>query len=312
LGKRLAIVTLALGVLLAIGVSMCAPRDPLPERPAAAQPYAPPPEGEPRPPTPAPATAEEDCRRPGPWSEAARRNAATLDTINWAPFGRQEVGWRIYAPVVAAAAGTVCGPTEPGFADAWARWQRTRGRSVTGVVSEADFIAMKNDAHGRRPFVRVRGQGVCPPPPAPTNLVTAGATEGYKGKAVQMRPKVLAAYRKMVAAARAEDPRIAADPDMLDVFSAYRSPDYDAARCERDGNCQGVTRAKCSPHRTGLALDLVVGSTPPYGVDSSADPNRLHQSQTPAYQWLVKNAGRFGFVNYLFEPWHWEYVEEPI
>jgi hypothetical protein len=43
LGKRLAIVTLALGVLLAIGVSMCAPRDPLPERPAAAPPYAPPP-----------------------------------------------------------------------------------------------------------------------------------------------------------------------------------------------------------------------------------------------------------------------------
>jgi LAS superfamily LD-carboxypeptidase LdcB len=183
---------------------------------------------------------------------------------------------------------------------------------VDGVVSAEDFIALKNEAHGRRPFVQVRGKGVCPPPPSPTNLITAGPTEGYKGKAVQMRPAVLAAYRKMVAAARAEDPRIAADPEMLDVFSAYRSPDYDAARCERDGNCQGITRAKCSPHRTGLALDLVVGAAPGYGVDSTADPNRLVQSQTPAYQWLVKNAGRFGFVNYLFEPWHWEYVEESI
>jgi LAS superfamily LD-carboxypeptidase LdcB len=99
---------------------------------------------------------------------------------------------------------------------------------------------------------------------------------------------------------------------MLTIFSAYRSPDYDAARCERDGNCQGITRAKCSPHRTGLALDLTVGAAPGFTVDSTADPNRLHMSQTPAYQWLVKNAGRFGFVNYVFEPWHWEYVEEPI
>jgi LAS superfamily LD-carboxypeptidase LdcB len=74
----------------------------------------------------------------------------------------------------------------------------------------------------------------------------------------------------------------------------------------------GITRAQCSPHRTGLALDLVVGAAPGFTVDSSADPNRLHMSQTPAYLWMVKNAGRFGFVNYVFEPWHWEYVEEPI
>ena len=26
---------------------------------------------------------------------------------------------------------------------------------------------------------------------------------------------------------------------------------------------------------------------------------------------LVKNAARFGFVNYVFEPWHWEWVGDP-
>jgi LAS superfamily LD-carboxypeptidase LdcB len=43
-------------------------------------------------------------------------------------------------------------------------------------------------------------------------------------------------------------------------------------------------------------------------ADSSADANRLYQVGTPAYRWLVANAARFGFVNYVFEPWHWEWI----
>ena len=311
--RRLAIAALVIGVMAALALSMCAPQPAPPQpRPPVSTPYTAPPEATPRPATPAPASAAEDCARAGPFSAAAARNAASLDSISWAPFGRAEIGWRTYAPVVAAAAGTVCGPTSPGFAEAVARWERTRGREADGLLEPDDFIALKNEAHGRRPFVQVRGRGVCPSPPAETRLVTAGPTEGYRGKAVQMRPAVLSAWRDMVRAAKAEDPRIARDPEMLTIFSAYRSPDYDAARCARDGNCQGITRAQCSPHRTGLALDLVVGAAPGFTVDSSADPNRLHMSQTPAYLWMVKNAGRFGFVNYLFEPWHWEYVKEPI
>jgi zinc D-Ala-D-Ala carboxypeptidase len=38
------------------------------------------------------------------------------------------------------------------------------------------------------------------------------------------------------------------------------------------------------------------------------DANRLIQVQTPAYKWLVKNAHRFGFYPYFYEPWHWEFV----
>jgi LAS superfamily LD-carboxypeptidase LdcB len=45
-------------------------------------------------------------------------------------------------------------------------------------------------------------------------------------------------------------------------------------------------------------------------VDNSSDANRLYQTQTPAYRWLVRNARRFGFVNYVFEPWHWEWTGE--
>jgi LAS superfamily LD-carboxypeptidase LdcB len=114
----------------------------------------------------------------------------------------------------------------------------------------------------------------------------------------------------MAAAARAEDPAIAADPALLRIFSGYRSPAYDAARCAAQQNCNGRERASCSPHRTGLAMDLYLGHAPGYAADSSADANRLAMTEGPAYRWLLANAGRFGFVNYPFEPWHWEWTGE--
>ena len=60
-----------------------------------------------------------------------------------------------------------------------------------------------------------------------------------------------------------------------------------------------------SPHFTGRALDLYVGGDP---VDTR-DSNRAIQVNTPAYKWLVRNAERFGFRPYFYEPWHWEYVK---
>ena len=109
-------------------------------------------------------------------------------------------------------------------------------------------------------------------------------------------------------AARADEPAVAADHRLMSIFSAYRSPDYDAARCVRDNNCQGLTRAACSAHRTALAMDLYLGAAPGSAIDSSADVNRRFISQGVAYRWMVRNAGRFGFVNYPFEPWHWEWT----
>jgi LAS superfamily LD-carboxypeptidase LdcB len=53
-----------------------------------------------------------------------------------------------------------------------------------------------------------------------------------------------------------------------------------------------------------------VGQAPGFGPDSSADPNRLAMTHGAAYRWLLANAGRFGFLNYPFEPWHWEWTGE--
>lgn len=241
---------------------------------------------------------------------AAAGNARGLTGLVWAPFGRPERGWAQYAPRVSTEIGTRCPADTPGFAAALGSWQIRAGLTPTGVVDQATFARMKARWQGARPFVALSARGVCPAPPA--RLATAGAREGYAGKVVQLRPAALAAYRAMVAAARREDAAIRAEPRSLTIFSAFRDPAADAARCGREGNCDGARRARCSPHRTGLALDLWVGNAPGYGPDSSVDVNRQAMAANPAYRWLVANARRFGFVNYAFEPWHWEWTGEAI
>ena len=248
-----------------------------------------------------------DCRAPG-WTPAAQANANSLRTLAWSPFGRAETGWEIYAPLVQQEIATACPPDSEGFAAAYATWQGRTSQPADGVFTELGFLSMKGTVQTRREFVRLTSTGACPE----TSDIVAAARidEGYGGKQVWMRPAALTAYRRMVAAARAEVPQIAADPRNLTIFSGYRSPSADAARCAAEGNCDGVVRARCSAHRTGLAADIYVGQAPGYGPDSSADPNRLFMSQTPTYRWLLANAGRFGFVNYPFEPWHWEWTGE--
>ena len=57
-------------------------------------------------------------------------------------------------------------------------------------------------------------------------------------------------------------------------------------------------------------MDLYLGAAPGQAPELSDDVNRLYQSKSPVYAWLVANASRFGFVNYPFEPWHWEWTGE--
>jgi hypothetical protein len=259
---------------------------------------------------PAPKPGGPDCWNARGWERAARLNAASLKTMRWAPFGRPERGWEIYLPMIQQTVGAACPADSPGFAAALAAWQGDQRLFPNGVVSPEAFQHMKGAAQQKRIFVRMATRGACPAAASEARLTANRPGEGYSGKQVQLRPGAFAAYRAMVEAAKAESPEIAADDRNLTIFSAYRSPSYDAARCARDGNCNGIVRARCSPHRTGLAMDLYVGQAPGYGPDSTADPNRLYMTRTPTYRWLVANAHRFGFVNYPFEPWHWEWTGE--
>ncbi|WP_236632274.1 D-alanyl-D-alanine carboxypeptidase family protein [Caulobacter sp. BP25] len=241
---------------------------------------------------------------------AAAANAASLSTLAWAPFGKPEIGWEIYALRIAAELGTSCAAGSDGFAAALARWQAANRLPRTGVMDAATFAAMLPRWHLSRPFVRLNRDGICPGAPAEDALAMARPEEGHGGKTIQLRPAALEAYRWMAAEARAAG--VLHRPEALRIYSGFRAPDADAQRCARDRNCQGLTRTICSAHRTGLAVDLFIDTAPGFGPDSSADANRLAMARSPLYRWMVWNAGRFGFVNYVYEPWHWEWTGEPL
>ena len=121
----------------------------------------------------------------------------------------------------------------------------------------------------------------------------------------QVEPNTYEAYKRMIAAAAADPELKLPSAQYFKIVSAFRSREYQEELRRKTPNSGSAGLAvNNSPHFTGRALDLYVGGSP---VDTR-DSNRAIQVNTPAYQWLVKNAERFGFRPYFYEPWHWEYV----
>lgn len=247
------------------------------------------------------------CFKDDAFKAASADNTTGLTTTSVTPFGKVETGWAIYAPLVAREIETACDPETPAFAAALSRWQAAHALAADGRMTAATLSAMSTVWLLRRPFVRAMKTG-CPASPDEKTLVRAASEEAWGGKAILLRPATLDAYRRMVAAARAD---LGIKPPALTIASAYRGPAEEAARCA-DGSCGNPAKAHCSAHRTGLAFDLYLDDKPGPADFSTADADRLHLSKTPAYLWLVKNADRFGFIPYPFEPWHWEWTGQPV
>src|ERR671914_863566 len=98
---------------------------------------------------------------------------------------------------------------------------------------------------------------------------------------------------------------LAPEEKFLKIISSFRSREHQDRLRQQSPNSGRAGLAVNSPHFTGRALDIYVGGDP---VDTK-DSNRAIQVNTPAYRWLVRNAERFGFRPYFYEPWHWEYVK---
>jgi hypothetical protein len=260
----------------------------------------------PAPPPPAAAPVAANCNPKG-WQAAAAANRVTLNALQWSPFGPNETGWATYAPLIAREIGAHCPPDSPGFAERYAHWQASRKLPPDGVFKAREFDALRDALALERPFVQLTSRSICPASPPEASLAQATAAEGYGGKAVRLRPAALEAYRKMLAAARAQG--VGVKPPLMKLVSGYRGPAEEAARCA-DGGCNTLTRAHCSAHRTGLAIDLYLDPAPGHDPISSDEANRRHMAQTPEYRWLTANARAFGFLPYAYEPWHWEYTGE--
>lgn len=246
-------------------------------------------------------------------SAASKRNAQLRYELNWM-FGRKsQRGWYLYAPLINSLLHTEKDPLSTGFASSVARWQTTTGLTPSGVLDDESFYAMISYWQGRRLKDRSAAQ--------PDQLLTAPISDFYDPtrdiELLRVERQTYAAYKRMVAAALADrslgltrhpkGPKgeLAATEKYLKIVSAFRTREYQEQLRREAPNSGSAGLAVNSPHLTGRALDLYVGGDP---VDT-LDSNRAVQVQTRVYKWLVRNAERFGFRPYFYEPWHWEYVK---
>ena len=243
-------------------------------------------------------------------SEAAARNAILENELAWTFGGKQQHGWYLYDLLIGQTLNTNNQADSGDFAAALAGWQTRTRLTASGVLDEPALMALISEWQRNRLKDRT--------PATPDQLMTAPVSDFYDPERTaelrQVQPKTYAAYKQMVAAAIADPSlnlahtsptELAATEKYFKIVSAFRSREYQDQLRRQSPNAGSAGLAMNSPHFTGRALDLYVGGDP---VDTK-DSNRAIQVKTPAYQWLVRNAARFGFRPYFYEPWHWEYVQ---
>lgn len=235
------------------------------------------------------------------FTAAAAENAVLRNELSWTFGGKQQRGWYLYDHLLSETLSTNDAAVSDDFAAAVAKWQKRRGLSANGMLDQNSWMAMVSLWQGNRLKNRTSA--------TPDQLVTAPPADFYdSSRAVELRQVERAtydAYKKMLDAANA-DLNLGPNSRYLKIVSAFRSREYQEELRRKSPNAGSAGLAvNNSPHFTGRALDLYVGGDP---VDTK-DANRAIQVATPAYKWLVRNADRFGFRPYFYEPWHWEYVK---
>jgi zinc D-Ala-D-Ala carboxypeptidase len=239
---------------------------------------------------------------------AATRNAQLRNDLKWLFGGKSQRGWYLYVPLLNRLLDTRADPDSDAFADALGRWQKRSGLAGNGVLDDATLYKIIATWQGQRLKDRTPAQ--------PQQLLTAPRTDFYDPDRVdelrQVERETYAAYKRLVAAAiadkslglRHDKNELAAGEKFLKIISSFRSREYQDKLRRESPNAGSAGLAVNSPHFTGRALDIYVGGEP---VETN-DPNRTIQVETPVYKWLVRNASKFGFQPYFYEPWHWEYV----
>ncbi|HLM58904.1 MAG TPA: D-alanyl-D-alanine carboxypeptidase family protein [Pyrinomonadaceae bacterium] len=245
------------------------------------------------------------------FAEAATRNSLLRYELTWAFGGKQQRGWHLYTPLISRLVGAEVEATTNDFASALSRWQTTTGLKPSGVLDDETLYQMVAAWQG----ARLKDKSY----PTPDRLLLAPASDFYDpSRPEQLRQverETYAAYKRMVAAALADpslglkgtmEGGLAPEEKYLKIVSSFRSREYQEHLRRQSPHSGRAGLAVHSPHFTGRALDIYVGGEPVETKDS----NRALQVQTRVYQWLVRNADRFGFRPYYYEPWHWEYTGE--
>jgi LAS superfamily LD-carboxypeptidase LdcB len=252
-------------------------------------------------PRPADTTTSSTKSSTSAFATAATQNASLRHELGWTFGGKQQRGWYLYDLLIGKTLTTQQDPLTSDFAASLSKWQKKTGVSPSGILDENSLMAMVSQWQRNRLKNRT--------PAKPDQLVLAPSSDFYDpSRAAELRHverNTYEAYKQMVAAALADPAlKLSSQDKYLKIISAHRSREYQDQLRRKSPNAGRAGLAVNSPHFTGRALDIYVGGDP---VDTK-DSNRAIQVNTPAYRWLVRNADRFGFQPYFYEPWHWEYV----
>lgn len=240
---------------------------------------------------------------------AALENLKLHYALRWNFGAKRQRGWYLYVSLIQHTIGTESGAQTIEFARAVAVWQQKEGIYPTGIIDSETFSRLIELWQSRRLNSSVYA--------APEDLLTAPIADFFDPTReidlLKIERETYKAYKRMVFAAANElklktrkNGELLPDEKFLRIVSGFRSREYQnklRAASPRSGRA-GL--AVNSPHFTGRALDIYVGGEPTI----TKDLNRAAQVRTPVYRWLVKNAARFGFYPYFYEPWHWEYVPQ--
>lgn len=259
---------------------------------------------------PAPGAAFKDADRAA-FDWAASQNAQLQTSLEWRFGGKLQHGWSLYSPLIANLIGADANVAKSEFAMRLSFWQKENGIEPTGVMDSDTWSQMVSAFQSRR----VNGRSY----PVGSPLVTIPVSDCYDPERPEELRKAeretFTAYQRMLAAAAVDpslglrvggDGQLASSEKFLKVISAYRPREYQDQLRRQSPNSGRAGLAINSIHSTGRALDIYVGGEPV----STKDENRALQTQSAVYRWLIKNAARFGFQPYFYEPWHWEYVGE--
>ena len=236
------------------------------------------------------------------FNAAASQNVALRNELAWTFGGKQQTGWRLYDLLIGKTVNADHDPLSNDFAASLSKWQKKSGLGSSGVLDENTLMAMISQWQRNRLKIRT--------PATQDQLILAPSSDFYDpSRAPELRQverKTYEAYKEMIAAAHADPAlNLSSNDKYFKIISSFRSPEYQEELRRKSPNAGSAGLAVNSPHFTGRALDIYVGGSP---VDTK-DANRAIQVNTPAYRWLVRNAERFGFRPYFYEPWHWEYVK---
>lgn len=246
----------------------------------------------------------------GRFAKAAQENSQLSRSLSWTLSHQAQRGWYLYVPLIQKTIDTEAKPNTEKFAYSICKWQRKMGIKADGVLNKKTLYSLIEFWQSRRIKRIVRA--------AENELISAPIADFFDPTRsidlLKVEKETHEAYKRMVSAAIADNQlnlkisgnMLAKDEKFLKIISSYRSPAYQAILRKREPNAGRYKIAFRSTHFTGRALDIYVGGDP---VDTK-DSNRVLQVQTLVYKWLVKNAGKFGFYPYFYEPWHWEYVPQ--